>query len=161
MELTRIGIDEILLAEYNPRKDLKPGDDEYEKIRASIEEFGYIDPIIANRRNANIIGGHQRWKVLKDLGYTEIDVIYVDVDEKTEKAMNLALNKISGEWDKIKLRELMIEFEEQDLIVTGFDEAEINEIINQFEIPEFTDPIEKDDSPKTMICPNCGEEIEI
>jgi hypothetical protein len=56
-------------AAYNPRKDLKPGDKEYEKLRRSIEEFGYVEPVIWNKTTGNIVGGHQRLKVLLDLGH--------------------------------------------------------------------------------------------
>lgn len=85
-------------AEYNPRKDLKPGDTEYEKIKASIEAFTYVDPIIANI-DGTIIGGHQRFKVLCDLGYEFADVVVVDKSKDEEAALNIALNKISGEWE--------------------------------------------------------------
>ena len=83
-------------AEYNPRKRLQPGDDEYESLKRSIEAFGYVDPIIINA-DGTVIGGHQRLNVLNDLGYTEVDVSVVNVDKNTEKALNIALNKIAGD----------------------------------------------------------------
>lgn len=66
-------IDELKPANYNPRKNLKPGDKEYEKLKKSITEFGYVEPVIYNKRTGIVVGGHQRLKVLKDLGYEEID----------------------------------------------------------------------------------------
>ena len=82
-------------AEYNPRKKLKAGDKEYEKIKNSIEEFGFADPLVVNS-DMTIIGGHQRLTVAIDLGYTEVPCAVVDVDKVREKALNIALNKITG-----------------------------------------------------------------
>ena len=119
-------------ADYNPRKKLTPSDPEYQKIARSIDEFGYVDPIIINSDNT-IIGGHQRAAVLVDKGYTEVQVVVLDLPKDKEKALNIALNKISGEWDMEKLNALLQELEENscDLSITGFDEDEIDEIINQ------------------------------
>ena len=89
-------------AKYNPRKKLTPDDAEYQKIKRSIEHFGYVDPIIINS-DGTIIGGHQRHTVLKDLGYTEADVVVVDLSKEDEKALNVALNRITGEWDETLL----------------------------------------------------------
>jgi len=84
-------------AAYNPRKDRKPGDKDYEKLKRSIAEFGYVEPVIWNIRTGNVVGGHQRLKVLVDLGHTEIDCVVVDLDPQREKALNVALNKIQGD----------------------------------------------------------------
>ena len=70
-------------AEYNPRKNLAPGDPEYEKIARSIEDFGYCDPIIINK-DGTIIGGHQRTQVLLDMGAETADVVVVDLDKDRE-----------------------------------------------------------------------------
>ena len=122
MTIERISVAAMKPATYNPRVDLKPGDPEYEHIRSSIEEFGYIDPVIWNRRTGNIVGGHQRFKILVEQGYTEIDAVVVDMDEQTEKAANMALNKAVGLWDEEKvkalLEELRIGF---DMGAFGFD----------------------------------------
>lgn len=144
MEIEKKPINNLIPANYNPRKDLKPGDSEYEKIKMSIEEFGYVDPIIINRDNT-IIGGHQRWKVLKDLGYTDIDCVVVDVDKSKEKALNLALNKIQGAWDEEKLAEVLSSLQgEIDLILTGFDLDEIDRIISESRLPD-PDSVQEDD----------------
>ena len=160
MNLTKVKIDDIKLAKYNPRKNLEPGMEEYEKIRMSIERFGYVDPIIANKRTGNIVGGHQRWKVLKNLGYIEIDIIYIDVDNKTEKALNLALNKISGDWDMVKLKDVLAEFERDEVVFTGFAIDEIDELLGGDELESMNDdepPTEA--KPKLVVCPNCGNEF--
>ena len=128
MKLERIPIDKLKAATYNPRKDLKPGDIEYEKLKKSIETFGYVEPVLWNRRTGNIIGGHQRFKVLVELGQKEIDCVVVDMDLTDEKALNIALNKVSGEWDKDKLMLLITDLQGSDFDVslTGFDSIELD-----------------------------------
>ena len=118
-------------AEYNPRKRLQPGDAEYERLKRSIETFGYVDPIIVIA-DGTVIGGHQRLFVLQDLGYTEADVAVVDLYKADEKALNIALNKISGEWDKEKLAVIFAELQLDgyNLNDTGFDKKERDEIMD-------------------------------
>lgn len=130
MQLIKININDLKSAEYNPRKQLTPEDKEYQKIKNSIQEFGYVEPIIINK-DKTIIGGHQRLSVLKDLGYNEVDCIVVDVDKTKEKALNIALNKITGEWDYSKLGDLLLELDSEnyDLELTGFDDYEIENIL--------------------------------
>lgn len=143
MEFKSININELKPAEYNPRIDLKPGDKEFEKIRKSIEEFGYVDPVIINK-DGTIVGGHQRYKVLKDMGYTEIQCIVIDVDKEKEKALNIALNKISGDWDKNKLKVLLSELQGVGLAeITGFDLAELGMLGVQEEVIEDDFDIDK------------------
>ena len=96
MEIRKIEINELIPATYNPRKDLKSSDEEYQKIKRSILEFGFVSPLVVNK-DMTVIGGHQRLKVLQELGYTEVECIIVDLDKTKEKALNIALNKISGE----------------------------------------------------------------
>ena len=117
MDLRKIKIADLVPATYNPRKALKPGDKEYEKIKRSIEEFGYCEPVIVNS-DMTIIGGHQRVTVLKDLGYSEIDCIVIDIDKTKERALNIALNKITGEWNKELLADLIAELQDSDFDVT-------------------------------------------
>jgi len=86
MNIQKISVEKLNPAVYNPRKDLKPGDKEYEKLKRSIEEFGYVEPVIWNQKTGNVVGGHQRLKVLLDLGQTEIDCVVVDLDPQREKS---------------------------------------------------------------------------
>lgn len=130
MNIQKIKIESLKPAEYNPRKDLKPEDEEYQKIKKSITEFGYVAPVIVNS-NMTVIGGHQRLKVLKELGYTEVECVVVDLEQKKEKALNIALNKISGDWDNDKLEELLAELKQTDIDmdITGFSFDEVDEIL--------------------------------
>ena len=136
MEISKIPIEKLNPAAYNPRKDLQPGDPEYEKLKRSIQEFGYVEPIIWNKRTGNIVGGHQRYKILLEQGIQEIDCVVVDLDETKEKALNIALNKISGEWDLPKLKDLLQELDtgEFDIEITGFDMEEIEDLMTQYHI---------------------------
>ena len=128
MDIRKIPVKELNPAKYNPRKDLKPGDPEYEKLKRSITEFGYVEPIIWNRRTGNIVGGHQRYKVLLELGYNEVDCVVLDIDEQKEKALNVALNKITGEFDIPLLTDLLKDINDSgfDVSLTGFDADEID-----------------------------------
>lgn len=132
MEFKKLQICNLKPASYNPRKELKPGDKEYEKIKNSITEFGYVDPVIVND-DMTVIGGHQRLNVLKDLGYTEIDCVVISIDKTKEKALNIALNKITGEWNQELLADLIKDLQSSDFDVefTGFEPPEIEQLFNK------------------------------
>jgi len=141
MKLTKISIDKIKPAPYNPRIDIKDNPDFYEKLKNSIEKFGYVEPIIYNKRTGHIVGGNQRYQILKDKGIKEIEVVEIDLPEEDEKALNIALNKISGDWDFPKLNELILDLEEQDydIELTGFDVDELNDIFDDLKEAEEDD----------------------
>ena len=128
MLIEKIKAERLLPAGYNPRKDLKPGDPEYEKLKRSMDEFGYVEPVIWNKQTGRVVGGHQRLKVLLAMGLTEIDCVVVDLSEEREKALNVALNKISGDWDKDKLGLLIADLQGSrfDVSLTGFEPAELD-----------------------------------
>lgn len=131
MKFVKKKITDLIPADYNPRKDLKPGDPDYEKLKRSMHEFGYVDPIIWNQQTGHVVGGHQRLKILQDEGIKEAECVVVNLNEDKEKALNVALNKISGDWDKDKLALLMTDLQASDLDVslTGFDENEISDLL--------------------------------
>lgn len=143
MIIEKIKVEKLIPADYNPRKDLQPGDSEYEKIKRSLEEFGYVDPVIWNKTTGRVVGGHQRLKVLASMGRTEVECVVVELNEEKEKALNVALNKISGDWDKEKLAVLMTDLDAADFDVslTGFDAAEIDDLFKD----TLRDGVEDDD----------------
>lgn len=143
MIIEKIKVEKLIPADYNPRKDLQPGDSEYEKIKRSLEEFGYVDPVIWNKTTGRVVGGHQRLKVLASMGRTEVECVVVELDEEKEKALNVALNKISGDWDKEKLAVLITDLDASDFDVslTGFDAAEIDDLFKD----TLRDGVEDDD----------------
>lgn len=141
MLIKQLPISELKPADYNPRKDLKPGDADYEKLKRSLTEFGYVEPVIYNRTTGHVVGGHQRLKVLADLGHTDVDCVVVELDETREKALNVALNKISGDWDESKLALLIADLDAADFDaeLTGFDDDEIAQMIGSLDDDEVTE----------------------
>lgn len=148
-------------AGYNPRR---MSEDDRQKLRRSIIEFGLVDPIIVNIRDGKnvIVGGNQRYAMAKELGYTSVPVVQVDLDDDHEKALNLALNKISGDWDRSLLSELLQDLMDSDLDIdlSGFTEEEINGILKDTEVFEPDDDlldslieeeVEKKESEKTDV----------
>lgn len=146
MEIEHIKITDLKPAEYNPRRI---SDDDYQKLKNSISTFGLVDPIIVNLKNMHIVGGHQRYDVLLeehmldndflaelpmirlgDVGFVFTDTNLSIADDDHEKALNLALNKISGEWDEQKLQPLLEELELSpiDIQLTGFSEPELEDL---------------------------------
>jgi len=132
MVIKTLPVGKLIPADYNPRKDLKPGDPEYEKLKRSLTEFGYVEPVIWNKTTGHIVGGHQRAKILIETGVTEIECVVVEMSEEKEKALNVALNKINGEWDKDKLSLLIADLQgaDFDVSLTGFDAAEIDKLLD-------------------------------
>ena len=114
MDIRKVPVGQLNPAPYNPRRDLQPGDPAYEKLSRSINEFGCVEPIVWNERTGNVVGGHQRLKVLRESGLSEVEASVVDLDPDREKALNLALNKITGSWDDTRLAELLRELEGED-----------------------------------------------
>lgn len=146
MKIEKVKLSDLNSPSWNPRYIT---DEDFKKLKNSIETFGYVDPIIVNKHNMNIVGGNQRYQALKKLGYKEIDVVFINEPNlDKEKALNISLNKISGEWDTIKLNKLFeeVELSEVDVSLTGFDDFEIMEmsLLNEFNQINFDDLNEND-----------------
>ncbi len=143
MQIEKLKTELLIPADYNPRKDLKPGDPEYEKLKRSIEQFGYVEPVIWNKTTSHVVGGHQRLKVLLDMGITEVECVVIEMNEEKEKALNIALNKISGDWDKDKLMLLIADLQgaDFDVSLTGFEPAELDALFKD----SLKDGIHEDD----------------
>lgn len=128
---------------YNPRRDLQPGDPQYESIMKSILEFGYKDPMVWNKRTGRLVGGHQRLKILKQLGFSKAKVVVVNVDENTEIQLNIALNNATGENDEVKLAALLTRLKDNgcDIKACGFDDRSLHEMLDVTE-DEAQEPTE-------------------
>ena len=150
VKFDKILMSEIKLSDYNPRR-ISP--EEVQHLKNSIKQFGFVSPIIINLRNNRIIGGHQRYKVLLDEGVEELFLLKLgDIgwcfsdndlkidDDVGEKALNLALNKIKGEWDEYKLNNILEELslDGLDISLTGFERQDISD--------DFIDLKNNDDS---------------
>ncbi|NTU49377.1 MAG: DNA modification methylase [Desulfobulbaceae bacterium] len=161
MNIQTVSITQINPAAYNPRQDLKPGDADYEKLKNSISVFGYVEPLVWNQQTGNLVGGHQRLKILVEQGLKEVEVSVVDLDLEKEKALNLALNRIQGDWDNAKLAQLLEELgtiDGFDIGLTGFDSDEISKILDRFEQPVEV-PVEVDPNANAITKP--GDLIEL
>jgi ParB-like chromosome segregation protein Spo0J len=142
MEIRKVAVKAITPTVHNPRVDLTPEDPEYQDLKKSIISFGYVEPIIWNRQTGNLVGGHQRYKILIEQGLTEIEASVVDLPLEKEKALNVALNKIQGRWDEVKLAQLLDELTQipdMDVTATGFDLPEISHLIDQHLVPKEND----------------------
>ena len=147
METAIMKLEDISPADYNPRKTLKPGDQEYEALKNSLDRFGLAEPLIYNKRTGTLISGHQRLNVLKDSGAKEAEVVLVDLDEQQEKLLNIAMNKIEGDWDYKKLETLFSDISADDIKFTGFTEDELSNLFD-FDSEEF-DESETEDEEDT------------
>ena len=134
----------------NPRKMTRAV---LEKLKASLLEFGVLEPLIINSQN-EVIGGNQRLKAMKELHIKETNVIVVDFNKKKEKALNIALNKIQGSWDYPLLSDMLqeIKVEPKALELTGFDDKELDQLMDEF--LQESDPNFKYKNK----CPRCGFE---
>lgn len=149
MDIQSIPIKRIKPARYNPRLDLQPGDPDYDKLKRSMEEFGFLEPLVWNRRTGHLVGGHQRFKILAAQGMKHIDVSVVDLPLSREKALNIALNKVGGDWDERKLADLLrglAQIPDFDVSLTGFDATDVTELLDKLEALDGDDDFDLADS---------------
>lgn len=126
MSLTvrELPIDQLHPAPYNPRRPLsRPA---YRKLKASLAEFGLVEPLIWNERTGHVVGGHARLSILRELGYATVPVSVVNLDDERERALNVMLNnqEAQGRYDPAKLLDVL-EGLQQFRDLTGFDDAAI------------------------------------
>ena len=142
IETRRVPVEKLKPAKYNPRLDLQPGDPAYEKIKRSLDEYGYVDPLVWNEVTGNIVGGHQRFKILVAEGATEIECVVVHIEKpQDEKALNIALNKAVGEWEDQSLASLLLDLQQSgyNLGLTGFDDDEIDALLARKDVDDLED----------------------
>ena len=132
MIIEKIAPAKLVGADYNPR-EIEPH--QLEALKRSIDRWGFVEPVIVNKRTGLIVGGHQRTKAAIELAIEEVPVTYVDLDDDAEKALNIALNKIAGDWDEQKLSDLLADLEKsgQDLEDLGFDASELDDLLDELQ----------------------------
>lgn len=137
IEVKEMPIKDLKFAPYNPRKI---SEQQMKALKLSIEKNGLVNPIIWNKKTGFVVGGNQRLAALIDLEYEKTWVAVIDVSEEREKAINLALNKISGDWDYEMLKDMFQSISEDDWEMTGFQPSEIS-ILNaddlDFDLSDF------------------------
>ena len=168
VEIRTLKAAQLTAADYNPRRDLQPEDAEYQKLRRSMETFGYVEPIIWNERTGRVVGGHQRLKVLLEQGREDIEAVVVDLAEKDEKILNVLLNKVKGRWDIGRLADLLQQLDETgDMEVTGFEDWELQSLLMQYDhikdlmeedFSDYSDKKEKDTFTMTFSLPEGARE---
>lgn len=134
MQIQTILISQIIPAPYNPRIDFKSGDKPFDQLCRSIQHFGFVEPLVWNKRTGHTVGGHLRAKVLQHLGHTDVQVVVVDLPLEQEKALNIALNKITGEWDEPKLADILQEIAQMpdvDIELTGFGSDDLRDLLTR------------------------------
>jgi DNA modification methylase len=117
-----------------------------EKLKRSIQEFGFVEPVVVRKADHTVIGGHQRFEAAKELGYTRLPVVFVDVTEAQAKTLNLALNRIHGEWDLPRLGELLEDLRDLpdlDETLSGFDQVETDDLLAELERQQLPRPYEE------------------
>lgn len=153
-----------------PVADLRPDplnarrhpDENVEAIMRSLAQFGQAEPLVRNSRTGFLIGGHGRLDAMKRLGWTEAQVVDLDLDEKKARALGVALNQTAtlAEWDEARLASLLHDFDADDQAATGFDGDEVDDLIRDYWSEDgpgvavtegLTDPNDVPDAPMEPI----------
>lgn len=146
IKIEQTPITDLKPAPYNPRTINKK---EFAGLVESLKVFGFVDPIIANRATSHIVGGHMRYEAWKSLGNKTVPVVWVDLDDKAERKLNVVLNSqaISGRYDELKLAEMLEEFKTDD----DYEALRLDKL----------DPSHDSRGPNEYIaeCPNCNTSV--
>lgn len=162
----RMSLSDLTPADYNPRI---MSDKSKVGLTHSLDRFGLVQPIVWNKKTGNIVGGHQRYSILKEKGIEDTDVVVVDLPEEEEVALNIALNNptIQGDWSD-SLAEVLSQYTDDDLFAElGFDDlAERLNIVFNLD-PGAFEPGSEDEQgkldvldPKIIKCPHCEEDFD-
>lgn len=154
-------------ADYNPRFDLQPGDINYDNLKASIMQNGLIQPLVWNPVTGNIVGGNQRYKVLQELGVTQVVCAVIEYQTiEDEMAACIALNKAQGRWENALLIQLFDKLDKAtlDYGAMGFDREEVEHLYSGLDDLEDGDIFdwsqEPEKKPPMITCPHCGKKFE-
>lgn len=158
MRIEKVNINDITMYENNTKEHPEW---QIEQIKKSIQEFGFNDPIAIDEKGI-IIEGHGRFLALKDLGYTEIEVIRLNhLTEEQKVAYSIAHNKLTMNTDfdleTLKYEINKLQNEEFDLSLLGFENIELEEILEEEEVLELEEEAEEKSGGERsdLICPNC------
>jgi hypothetical protein len=143
----------LIPANYNPRSIDKSA---FDSLKASLRQFGFVEPVVVNLRSGVLVGGHQRVRAAIELGMTSVPVMWVDLDETTEKALNITLNNtaISGYYTEelqVLLAELTVEMPVGQFVAVGLDKLIIEEMASEEEKREAAG-----EENQTEKCSKCG-----
>ena len=142
LQIVQVPIDELRPDPANPRKISA---EELDALTRSLKEFGFIQPVLARHDDHIVLGGHQRLTAARRLGIKVVPVIYVDVTEEQGKLLNLALNRISGEWDDQLLARMLADLKlapEIDLSLSGFTDDELTRYLKKLASEERREQVE-------------------
>ena len=162
MKVEQVDIDLLKPATYNPRQ-IKP--QQLEDLTRSLKQFGFVDPIVVRKKDQMIIGGHQRYQAAQILEYEKVPVVYLDISENDAKILNIALNKISGDWDKPKLADLIKELDslsDVDATLSGFNDEAIDKLLEDLMVSDGTEALDQTDllNSEYQIVIKCKTEVE-
>jgi DNA modification methylase len=131
-QLEQVPIDQLRPDPANPRRI---SDKQLEALTRSLNQFGFVQPVLARREDAVVIGGHQRLVAARRFGYREVPVIWLELSVEQSRLLNLALNRISGDWDEELLARLLADLAEEssDLSLTGFEEDEVLKLLKSLD----------------------------
>jgi hypothetical protein len=151
IKIEYVPIDKLKELEYNPRKLTSK---QFADIANSLKSFNAVTPAVVNMRKDRkyiVIGGNQRVKIAKEIGWEEFPCVFVDLDHKDEKELSIRLNKNSAEWDFDKLANF---FEVEELVEWGFSESEL---VGLFDTPEEEPDTQAEEEPEYPIVPKYDE----
>jgi DNA modification methylase len=142
-----------------PIEDLRPDpanprridEDELAALTRSLRRWGVVQPVLARRDDKTIVGGHQRLLAARRLGMETVPVIWLDLDVEQSRLLNLALNRINGEWDEQLLARLVADLGDSvDLSLSGFGDDELKDLLRAMEAKERRDKPESFDLDEAL-----------
>jgi hypothetical protein len=145
LRIEHVAIDSLRPDPANPRRI---GERELESLTRSLQQFGFVQPVLARRSDKVVIGGHQRLVAARRLGWKTVPVVFLDLSPEQAKLLNLALNKISGQWDTELLAHMLADLkpvEDIDLSLSGFTEDEIGKLLKSLEARDKRSRVESFD----------------
>lgn len=147
-ELRTMAVQGLKPAPYNPRVI---EDEQFAFLQNSLTKFGIVEPLIWNKQTRYVVGGNQRLAALRSLGIESTPVLVVDLDRESEQALNIALNRIGGQFVPAMLRPLLQKLQEPRMChLTGFSADELTVLMDSVKMNILIGASREYD------CPFCG-----